>query len=712
MAAERIVILGGGFAGVKCARTLRKLLETDHEIVLFNRENHMVFHPLLAEVAGATLQPKDVAAPLRQLLNGISCRTEEVLAANLEAKRVEFEAHDGVRRSLPYDHLVIACGNVSNIGIVPGMEDHGFALKTIGDALTLQSHVMELMEKAEVCDDPQEKRNYLSVIVVGGGFSGVEVAGELNDLMRRSRKFFRKINVDDIKVTIVHSREQILPELSPSLGNFAKQRMEKAGVRVLTNATAVHATACGVKLANGEFIWGKTVVCTIGVAVHVLVQKLAAEKTAGRLKTESDMSLPGHPCVWAIGDCAAIINADDNKASPPVAQFAERQGAQAAYNIVRRIKGEETKPFSYRMMGSMCAIGAQDAVGEVSGIRIAGFFAWFVWRGLYLMKLPSLTQKIKVGLEWACDLVFPRTLAHLKADRSRRIGRAYFAAGDHIFKEGSHGSEFFVIERGEAEVRKNREVAGCETKEEVIAILGPGDFFGEGAILDGRPRSASVKARTDLEVIVMGRSIFTEMSIALVPLRDAIAKALKRRTNIWKNLQDVREILEDIPLKSLLEPIEDQAITADCHIAEAIGRINRNRLDFCCVIENEDELVGIVTRTDLLRAIEVAAALPEGSEMTVLVGDIMVKDPIAIHLTDTTSLALMTMREHGFKTLPVVDDEKNRRLKGYIRIENIMDTILQRMLVPEAKETETDPLKKLKATQQITKQVAKILNRG
>ncbi len=221
------IILGGGFAGVKCARTLSKLLPSQpHNIVVFNRENHMVFHPLLAEVASAAVQPKDVGAPLRQLLTDAECRTEEVLNINLDKQSIDYEAHNGERKQMPYDQLVIACGSESNMGIIPGMDEHAFGLKTIGDALALQTHIMEQLERAEVCEDIAQKRRYLSFIVVGGGFSGVEVAGEINELVRRSRKFFKHIAADDIKVTIVHSRDRLLPEVSRSLGEFAKQKMQ------------------------------------------------------------------------------------------------------------------------------------------------------------------------------------------------------------------------------------------------------------------------------------------------------------------------------------------------------------------------------------------------------------------------------------------------------------------------------------------------------
>ena len=229
---SRIIIVGGGFAGVKCARILRRRLSRcEHEVVLFDRQNHMVFHPLLAEAAGASLNPDAVAAPLRQLLPNVSCRTEDVLRIELDQSRLAYRGHDGLVRTTSYDHVVIAPGRSVNLGLIPGMADHGFPLKTIGDAMAIRAHVMQQLEAAEVADDPDRKTWYLSFLVVGGGFSGVEAAGELNDLAHESHRFFPNINRDDIQVRIIHSRDQLLPEISPRLREFARAKMNKAGVR-------------------------------------------------------------------------------------------------------------------------------------------------------------------------------------------------------------------------------------------------------------------------------------------------------------------------------------------------------------------------------------------------------------------------------------------------------------------------------------------------
>lgn len=246
MGMTQIIIVGGGFAGVKCAKTLRKRLSVNaREIVLFSQENNMVFYPLLAEVAGAAINPGAVTVPLRQMLPGVRCRTEEVRHIDLATSEVEYERYDGRLGRLTFDHAVLACGPAVNLSIVPGMADHAFPLKSMGDAMALRFHVMEQLEKAEVCDDPERRRWYLSFVVVGGGFTGVEAAGEINDLIRASTRFYSNFSAHDVTVTLVHSRDQILPEVSLTLREFARTKIEQAGIRMVLNAP------CGVGDGRG-----------------------------------------------------------------------------------------------------------------------------------------------------------------------------------------------------------------------------------------------------------------------------------------------------------------------------------------------------------------------------------------------------------------------------------------------------------------------------
>src|ERR1700740_947703 len=268
----RVVIVGGGFAAVKFAKTLRtKLRGSECEILLFNRENHMVFHPFCAAVSGASISADAAAAPLRQMLPGVGCRTERVQRIDLSASEIEFDDANGALARLHYDHVVIACGAESNLGIIPGMTEHAFPFKVMRDALDLRQHVVRQMENAEAASELDRRRWYLSFIIVGAGFSGAEVAGEINELVRSSTRFYRNFRKEDIVVTLVHSQDQILPEVAPKLRELAQKRMQKAGITMLLNTRAVAATHEGVGLKDGRMLKGATVVCTIGTAVSPIV---------------------------------------------------------------------------------------------------------------------------------------------------------------------------------------------------------------------------------------------------------------------------------------------------------------------------------------------------------------------------------------------------------------------------------------------------------
>ena len=676
MAKKRIVIVGGGFGGVMCARTLRaSLRDRDAELVLFNKENHLVFSPLLADAVGSSLNLLDVVVPLRQLLPDVMCRTEEVRNINLVASSLEYEGYDGLPRQLTYDHIVIGCGNISNLNVVPGMADHAFPLKTVGDAAVLRMHVISQMEKAEVCDDPERRRWFLSFIVVGGGYSGVETAGEINDLVRSSRRFYGNVREEDISVTLIHSRDQLLPEISPPLREFARGKMEMAGVTIKLNARVQLATGEGVGLKD-EFVHGGTIVCTIGSTTAPVIERLDTPKEKGRILTEPDMRLRGQANAWAIGDCASIINAVDSLPSPPTGQFAERQGRQCAANIVRTLQGETTRPFSFKVLGQLCSIGGHSAVAEMFGFKLSGFWAWFTWRGVYLFKLPDWSRRIQVGFDWAWLLIFPRDLSFIKTDVTDRVTHAHYEPGDYIIRQGESPSNFYVIEQGEVEVcRPTPE----HPDGEIIAVLNAGSFFGEQALIDNRPRSASVRARTTVEVIVMGRNVFTSISKTLAPLRAALMAAIARRTpNTWQERPRVRAALLEFKLADFIEPAPDPLLKPGTSLLEVTRLFAHNESPFFLVSADGARLDGLVTLTDLLRA-QASGIAPETP-----LSEFMITDPAIITVNDTALIAAATFREHGHKWLPVVQDVTSRRIAGVIRARKMIARIMQVVGPPSA----------------------------
>ncbi|GDY22750.1 hypothetical protein LBMAG56_40970 [Verrucomicrobiota bacterium] len=666
----RILILGGGFAGVKCAQTLRQHLGPDTaEILLFNRENHPVFSPLLADAVGSSLSPLDVVVPLRELLPGIRCRTEEVRVIDLDANEIETENHDGQPRRTQFDHLVIACGSAANLGVVPGMADHAFPLKTVGDASVLRSHVLQQLELAEVCDDPARRRWHLSFIIVGGGYSGVEVAGEINDLLQGSLRFFTNLRADEASVTLIHSRDQILPDIGDGLREFARKKMLQSGVQLLLNARVQLATPDGVGLGDGTFIRGATIVCTIGSTPPPVLERLNVPKEKGRLVTTPDLRLTGRTNVWAVGDCAHILNGADGKPCPPTGQFAERQGRQVAENIIRALRGYGATPFAYQPVGQLCSIGGQCAVAEMFGHQLSGFIAWFIWRGVYLFKLPLWSRRFQVGFDWAWLLLFPRDLSHLRTTVTDRVNHAHYKPGDVIIRQGDPPTDFYVIEQGEVEVART---TPAHPDGEVVTVLGPGSFFGEKALLNSEPRSATVRARTDVEVLVLGRNVFTQLSAALAPLRNALARTLNRRLlDPWQNQPGARERLARTLVRDLLEPAPQPLLKPTTTFAEALAAFAGATSDFLFISADGATLDGIVTLTDLGQ--EQTRQTPRTTPLSKFMSD----KPVAIALDDTAVTAANTLREYRLTTLPVVDSRSTRRLAGVISTRRLTAIVLR-----------------------------------
>jgi NADH:ubiquinone reductase (H+-translocating) len=643
-------------------------------IVVFSEENYMTFQPLLAEVAGSSIQPEVPATPLRVALPNVECRREKVLDIHAPENTLVYESFDGLKRSLRYDHVVIACGSSVNLTAVPGMADHAFPFRTVSDAVALRAQISQQLEQAAVCDDPERRKFFLTFAVIGGGFSGVEVAGEINDLLHAAGRYYPTIKPEETKVILIHSRDQLLPEVSSSLRDFTKRKMEENGVQVVLKQRVKLVTADGVTLNDNTHFKAATVVGTTGSAPHPFVERMKCEKDKGRLITSRDMSLPGYKNAWAIGDCALIVNSFDNEPSPPTGQFAERQGKQCAANIASSIKGKSTKPFYFKPLGMLCAIGGHQAVADMMGVKLSGFLAWWVWRSVYLMKIPSLSRKVKVAFDWTWELLFSRDITGVKIDHANRVHDAYFSSGSFVFKKGDPATDFYVIEKGEVEVLRQLE----EGKDaEVVAVFGPGDFFGEMALVEDRPRNAAVRARTDVELTIIGKGMFARMSKILAPLAQQVSSAIRKRTTMRQKLPQSTAILKRTQLSDVIEPLPSQPLSENCTFISAVGQFERERADFFCVVDGKANLVGVLTRTDLLTALESIAALPEDQRGQLKVRDIMYQNPLWVTTTDTPLLVAEMMRERSLKRVPVVYDVTDRRVAGYIRLESLMAVVLR-----------------------------------
>jgi len=401
---HRVIIIGGGFAGVDVARRLHRKLPRQWEILLFSKENHFVFTPLLAEVVGSAINPVHVVRPIREMTKGVSCRTAPVVSLDLKASELVYERPNGLLGRERYDQLVLAAGLAVNMNIVPGMSTNGWPLKTLGDAIALNNHIVDSLEKAQVAIISEDKARLLSFAVVGGGITGVEIAGSIMDFLEVGCKYYDRIDPAELEVTILQGGPRILEQFPESLSSFGTRKIQRQGVRVRTHARAQFVSVEGIQLEDGEFIRAGTVVSAVGNTVQALFGDAGLPIERNRIGVNPDMRVQGFENVWALGDCAAVPNALDGSVSPTLAQFATRQAHQLADNIAALLDGRPTKPFSYRMQGMFATIGRNDAIGLAFGIHFSGFLASLLWHGIYWMKMPTFSRKLQIGFDWFLDL--------------------------------------------------------------------------------------------------------------------------------------------------------------------------------------------------------------------------------------------------------------------------------------------------------------------
>jgi NADH:ubiquinone reductase (H+-translocating) len=421
-----IVIVGGGFAGTTLARSLQAQLGESADLTLISEESTSTFNPLLPEAVGASIFPEQVVAPLREMLMpgpGRRFVMGRVTDVDTISKTLNCQTLSGPR-TVPYDHLVLAFGNRARLDLIPGMAEHALPLKTVGDALEIRNVVLRRLARIELEADMLLRQSLGHFVVIGGGFSGVEVAGELVDCLRSIRRFYPRVADAELKVTVLQDLDRLLPELSPRLGQAALQSLRRRGVDVRLGARAAHISETGVGLASGEAIAAHTVIGTIGTRSNRLVEAMGLATERGRIVVRPDMRVPGHEGVWALGDCALVPNAQDGKPSPPTAQFAVRQGRQLAANLLAALEGRALRDFAHRSRGQMASIGHMKGVAEVFGVPLSGLPAWFVWRAYYLSQMPTLRRKLRLFVEWTWGMFFPTDITHLRFTPSREVMKA------------------------------------------------------------------------------------------------------------------------------------------------------------------------------------------------------------------------------------------------------------------------------------------------
>jgi NADH dehydrogenase len=539
---KRIVILGGGFGGVYAAVHLEKLMTAQEraevEVVIVSRDNYMVFQPLLPEVISGSVELNHVICPIRRLAKTAHLYTREVDAIDLAAKMVRLSP--GVKpcaTTLTYDHLVLALGTRLADEKIPGMREHASPFKYLRDALYLRNQIVRALEEADAETDPELRRALLTFVVAGGGFSGVECIAEMNDFLREAVQSYSRIQEKELRLILLQRGDRILPELTPGLSEFASKLLMKRGVEIQfgTGLKAVSADSVVVedaKTKQTQSIKTRTTVATVPAGPHPLLTMLPLAQEKGRIKVDEGMEAVGFPGVWAMGDCA-LVKQIDGEFSPPTAQHAMRQAKTCAKNILASMRGTKKTTFTFTGLGKLGSLGRRSAVAEVFGIRLKGIVAWMLWRGVYASKFPGLDGQIRLLADWVLDVFLPRDITQLRLFHEEEVHREHFEPGEQVFAMGNVGDKAYFIAKGEAAILRDGEI---------VARLGPGEMFGETALICHHPRNATVHAHTALDLVVVNRDSFHELLRHLPGFGGNIEAVMKARMS--REIDLCREVIE------------------------------------------------------------------------------------------------------------------------------------------------------------------------
>jgi len=412
----RIVIAGGGFGGLYAAMHLDKRLarRSDIEVTLIARENFILFTPMLHEVAAGDLSPADVVNPLRRILRHVKIVQADIQAIDLTTKKIRCLA--GVRDTklqFGFDHLLLGLGSETNFFGNAGIRDWAVTMKNLSDAALLRNRMVALLEDASLRSDEAERRQLLTFVTGGGGFSGAETTGAVNDFVRDTVKFYPSLEKNLIRVVVVHPGKFILPELGEELGNYAEKKLKVRSVEVIKGVRIASYDGSTVILNDGTSIPAATLIWTAGTQPSPVIEALSCQKERGRILVNEYLAVPGVPGLWAVGDCAAVPDLKSGKFFPPTAQHGLREAVAAAKNIERAILGRPLKSFRFKTLGLLASIGHHTGVAMVFGMKFSGFIAWWMWRSIYLMKLPGLGRKLRVMTDWTLDLLFGQEIGQL-----------------------------------------------------------------------------------------------------------------------------------------------------------------------------------------------------------------------------------------------------------------------------------------------------------
>ena len=440
MSNPHIVIVGGGFGGLKLAQTLEKLIKLGNptEVTLISRDNFLLFTPFLTEALGGMLDEADVISPLRAFLRKTRFVMGEVTSIDMQAKTVTYRRPlTQETETVQADQLILSLGSTTSFQGQKEIEKYAFTLKSLDDATLLRNHLMACLEQANEESDGVARQSFLNTVVVGAGYTGVEAAGAIRDLMKDAARDYPHVRPDEIRVVLMDMAEEILPSIDPSLAKYALRQIQKRGIEMRLGQKIGKVDDHSITLSKGEYIPTRTVLWSAGVSPSPLTKSLNCEKDRkGAIIVEPTMAVKGMDGVWAMGDCAHIPNLlEGGRPYTGTAQNADREAKQLAHNVIAVLRGREAKPFLFRSLGEFVNLGHHVAVAQIKWFKFSGFGAWFLWRTVYLAKIPHWSRKARVVSGWTLDLLFGRNsvesetprLLRNKTDLKRRTDEAAHA---------------------------------------------------------------------------------------------------------------------------------------------------------------------------------------------------------------------------------------------------------------------------------------------
>ncbi|MCC6670779.1 MAG: FAD-dependent oxidoreductase [Planctomycetes bacterium] len=664
-----VLVLGGGFAGVEVARRLERLLPRTASITLVSAENYLVFQPLLPEVVGGNLDPGHVVAPLRHLVRRAHVVRGEVVGIDLARREVEVstpgnEPGAEQRSRFAGRHLVLALGSVVDVSRTPGMSEHALLMKNLADALALRAALVARLERAVVESDPVERAALLTFVVVGGGFSGIETAAEMWDMLRHAQRFYPSLRGERMRVLVVDGNASILRELHPDLGAFARRLLERRGVELLLETRTRAVSAEAVHLDDGSTLATRTVVCTVGNAPHPVLQDLPLRLERGRVATDAFLRVPGHADVWALGDGAWVPDGHGGIA-PPTAQFATRMGRRVAENIAAALRGAPPAPFRHRSQGQMATLGRLNAVAYVRGLKFSGFLAWWLWRTIYLLKLPGLDRKLRVVTDWTLRLFFPRELTFVDPKPTRGLARIHLEKGEVLFRQGDVSATFYVVESGRMQLSQQDEAGQVTLCEELTA----GAHFGQGSLLRNRVRRTTAVALEPSTVLAFPARDFDQLTQRFTALRRLLEGSANRFLPRGEILPRgvPRELMERPVREVMVSPVVSLPDSAT--LRDALELMSREPFHCLPLVDAAGRLVSVATRNDVYGALlgSVDLARPLLQDCAEVVRCVTPAEPV--------ERVIELMRRHDVQYVPVVDD--SRRLVGIVSVRDVVRRYLQ-----------------------------------